>query len=51
MTRRVQLAALGAVSAMLFSTAAWAADPASCKNVRFSDVGWTDITSTTAATW
>ena len=50
MTRRVRLAALGAVSAMLFSTAAWAADPASCKNVRFSDVGWTDITSTTAAT-
>ena len=50
MTRRVQLAALGAISAMLFSTAAWAADPASCKNVRFSDVGWTDITSTTAAT-
>ncbi|MXW93357.1 MAG: choline ABC transporter substrate-binding protein [Rhodospirillaceae bacterium] len=50
MTRRVQLAAIGAVSAMLFSTAGWAADPASCKNVRFSDVGWTDITSTTAAT-
>ena len=25
-----------------------AADPASCKAVRFSDVGWTDITSTTA---
>ena len=50
MTRRVRLAALGAVSAMLFSTAGWAADPASCKNVRFSDVGWTDITATTAAT-
>ncbi|MBC8268497.1 MAG: choline ABC transporter substrate-binding protein [Rhodospirillaceae bacterium] len=27
-----------------------AADPASCKGVRFSDVGWTDITATTAAT-
>jgi glycine betaine/proline transport system substrate-binding protein len=25
-----------------------AADPASCKAVRFADVGWTDITSTTA---
>jgi len=25
-----------------------AAEPASCKTVRFSDVGWTDITSTTA---
>ncbi|MCJ8027623.1 choline ABC transporter substrate-binding protein [Shinella yambaruensis] len=28
--------------------AAEAADPESCKAVRFSDVGWTDITSTTA---
>ncbi len=27
-----------------------AGDPASCKVTRFSDVGWTDITSTTAAT-
>lgn len=27
-----------------------AGDPSSCKNVRFSDVGWTDITATTAAT-
>lgn len=27
-----------------------AADPAACKEVRFSDVGWTDITATTAAT-
>lgn len=26
-----------------------AADPESCKKVRFSDVGWTDITATTAA--
>jgi glycine betaine/proline transport system substrate-binding protein len=30
--------------------AAQAADPESCKTVRFSDVGWTDITATTAAT-
>ena len=30
--------------------AAQAADPASCKKVRFSDVGWTDITATTALT-
>jgi len=29
---------------------AMAADPASCRAVRFSDVGWTDITSTTAIT-
>ena len=28
--------------------AAWAGDPDSCRSVRFSDVGWTDITSTTA---
>ncbi len=32
------------------STTAWSADPDSCKSVRFSDVGWTDITATTAAT-
>ncbi|MCF4129960.1 choline ABC transporter substrate-binding protein (plasmid) [Methylobacterium sp. SyP6R] len=30
-----------------FVTAA-AADPAACKTVRFADVGWTDITATTA---
>jgi len=29
---------------------AFAADPASCKVVRLSDVGWTDITATTATT-
>jgi glycine betaine/proline transport system substrate-binding protein len=40
-----------ALAALLSSTAAGAAgDPASCKAVRFSDVGWTDITATTAAT-
>ena len=27
-----------------------AADPASCKVVNLSDVGWTDITATTAVT-
>ncbi len=27
-----------------------AADPPSCRTVRFSDVGWTDVTSTTALT-
>ncbi|MGH6945726.1 MAG: choline ABC transporter substrate-binding protein [Kiloniellales bacterium] len=40
----------GAATALLLSGAASAADPASCKTVRFSDVGWTDITATTAAT-
>ncbi|WP_439618784.1 choline ABC transporter substrate-binding protein [Shinella sp.] len=39
-----------AMTAGLLSTfaTAHAADPESCKAVRFSDVGWTDITSTTA---
>jgi len=31
-----------------FSAPAFAGEPESCKAVRFSDVGWTDITSTTA---
>jgi glycine betaine/proline transport system substrate-binding protein len=45
MLRKILLAsALVAVSA----TAAQAADPESCKTVRFSDVGWTDITATTS---
>jgi len=36
------------MAAVLYSGAALAAEPDSCKKVRFSDVGWTDITSTTA---
>lgn len=39
-----------AVACVAYGGPAQAADPASCKNVRFSDVGWTDITATTAAT-
>ena len=35
-------------SAALLSTPALAAEPQSCQTVRFSDVGWTDITATTA---
>jgi len=42
--------AAAGLSAVLLTGAAEAADPASCKTVRFSDVGWTDITATTAAT-
>jgi glycine betaine/proline transport system substrate-binding protein len=38
------------VAFLLAAGAAQAADPESCQTVRFSDVGWTDITSTTAAT-
>ncbi|MBT9369577.1 choline ABC transporter substrate-binding protein [Rhizobium sp. CSW-27] len=40
--------AVAASLAAFVSTQALAADPASCTNVRFSDVGWTDITATTA---
>jgi len=44
MVRKILLAsALVAFSAV----AAQAADPESCKTVRFSDVGWSDITATT----
>jgi glycine betaine/proline transport system substrate-binding protein len=42
-----RIAAAG-LAAMTISTAALAADSDACKTVRFSDVGWTDITSTTA---
>jgi glycine betaine/proline transport system substrate-binding protein len=38
-----------AMGVSLFASgAALAADPATCKPVRFADVGWTDITATTA---
>ena len=40
--------ALTAIVALTGSSAALAGDPESCKTVKFSDVGWTDITSTTA---
>ena len=54
-TRRITTLALtlGAASAAWLAVsavpAAQAADPASCREVAFSDVGWTDITATTAA--
>ncbi len=37
-----------ALGAGLIAGQAFAADPESCKAVRFADVGWTDITATTA---
>ncbi|MGU7779217.1 choline ABC transporter substrate-binding protein [Burkholderia sp. PU8-34] len=46
-----KFAALGAVwlAACAWSTASLAGqDSESCRNVRFADIGWTDITSTTA---
>ena len=43
-------AALLAAMSVPFGTASAAGDPPACKTVKFSDVGWTDITATTATT-
>ena len=40
--------ALSSIIALAGSAAAFAGDPESCKTVKFSDVGWTDITATTS---
>ncbi|MFN4012005.1 MAG: choline ABC transporter substrate-binding protein [Pannonibacter sp.] len=40
--------AMGGAMGLATTTHAQAAEPDSCKTVRFSDVGWTDITATTA---
>jgi len=45
--RHTKLAAIVGVLLAL-ATAAGAAEPASCKLVRFADIGWTDVTATTA---
>src|SRR6185437_7076476 len=42
--------AAAAAAVLTIATAAQAGDPDSCKTVRLSDIGWTDITSTTALT-
>lgn len=42
--------AAGAAMAFVLTSGAYAAEAESCQTVRFSDVGWTDITATTAAT-
>ncbi|MGI9424960.1 MAG: choline ABC transporter substrate-binding protein [Hyphomicrobiaceae bacterium] len=42
--------AASALITVLVSGTAIAAEPDACQTVRFSDVGWTDITATTAAT-
>jgi glycine betaine/proline transport system substrate-binding protein len=47
--RKIWLAG-AALAALTIVTAANASDSESCKAVRFADVGWTDITSTTALT-
>jgi len=48
MSRMKSFAMSFGMAAVLFSGSALAAESESCKKVRFSDVGWTDITSTTA---
>lgn len=48
MSRVKPLAAGMGLAALLSASPALAADPESCKTVRFADVGWTDITATTA---
>ncbi len=45
---RLKTVTLALALATALSTGALAADPASCRTVTFSDVGWTDITATTA---
>ncbi|TDG06315.1 choline ABC transporter substrate-binding protein [Paraburkholderia guartelaensis] len=45
---RFPLLKTGALAcAAILCTSAYAADPAACKDVRFADVGWTDIAATT----
>jgi len=48
--KTITTALLAAAGVLGGAAASASGDPASCKAVRFSDVGWTDITSTTAAT-
>ena len=48
MTRFKSLTLALGMATALSAGSALAADPDSCKAVRFSDVGWTDITATTA---
>jgi glycine betaine/proline transport system substrate-binding protein len=47
---RAALASLLLLAAIIPAPAIAAAAPDSCRTVRFSDVGWTDITATTALT-
>lgn len=50
MLRTAIVAAAATLSAIQLTGSALAAEPESCSTVRFSDVGWTDITATTATT-
>jgi glycine betaine/proline transport system substrate-binding protein len=48
MTRLVKTFTAAALALGVMTGAAFAGDAEACKTVKFSDVGWTDITSTTA---
>ncbi|MCJ8519412.1 choline ABC transporter substrate-binding protein [Rhizobium tarimense] len=48
MTKPLKILLTGAISVFALTQVATAAEPESCGTVRFSDVGWTDITATTA---
>ncbi|KEQ08838.1 choline ABC transporter substrate-binding protein [Pseudorhizobium pelagicum] len=48
MTKPFKILLAGTISFLALGQIASAADPESCSPVRFSDVGWTDITATTA---
>ncbi|RFB80569.1 choline ABC transporter substrate-binding protein [Methylovirgula sp. 4M-Z18] len=48
MTRGVKIFVAAALALGATSGTALAGDPEACKTVKFSDVGWTDITATTA---
>ncbi|MEZ5590692.1 MAG: choline ABC transporter substrate-binding protein [Gammaproteobacteria bacterium] len=47
-SRLAAAAACTFAAALSTFSSAWANDPESCQTVRFADVGWTDITATTA---
>jgi glycine betaine/proline transport system substrate-binding protein len=47
-TSAFKLITATAVAALSVATAAFSADPESCSTVHLSDIGWTDVTSTTA---
>jgi glycine betaine/proline transport system substrate-binding protein len=47
MNKRLMKAGWALAVAALVTTSAYAADPAACRDVRFADVGWTDIAATT----
>nr|CAD6602115.1 choline ABC transporter substrate-binding protein [Rhizobium sp. Khangiran2] len=48
MNHPMKILLAGAVSLLVLTQVGHAAEPESCGTVRFSDVGWTDITATTA---